>query len=195
MGRSTPGWSHPTILSPDVPFLFAFNLSQYQSLFQWVSSLHQVAKILELQLQHHSFQWIFGNQGLISLRIDWFYLLGVQGTLKSLLQHHSSKVSIPQCSAFLMIQLSHPYMTIGKTIALTRWTLVGKVISLLLNTLSRFVITFLPKCMRLLTSWMQSPYPRADENTICHCFPCFPIYLRWNNGTRCYELHFLNVKI
>ena len=137
-----------------------------------------VAKVLELQLQHHSFQLVFGNQGLISLRIDWFYLLGVQGTLKSLLQHHSSKVSIPQCSAFLMVQLSHPYMTTGKTIALTRWTFVGKVISLLLNTLSRFIITFLPKSMRLLTSWVQSLYPRAHENTICHCFPCFPIYLQ-----------------
>ena len=117
------------------------NLSQHQSLFQWVSSSHQVAKVLELQLQHQSFQWIVR---LIPFRNDWFDLLTVQGTLKSLLKHHSSKASILQCSAFFMVQLSHPYMTTGKTIALTRWTFVGKVMSLLLNMLSRLVIAFLP---------------------------------------------------
>ena len=95
--------------------------------------------------------------GLISFRIDWFDLLGVQGTLKSLLQHHSSKASILQCSAFFMVQLSHPYMTTGKTIALTRWTFFGKVMSLLLNMLSRLVITFLPRSKHLLISWLQSP--------------------------------------
>ena len=84
-------------------------------------------------------------------------LLGVQGTLKSLLQHHSSKASILQCSAFFIVQLSHPYMTTGKTIALTRWTLVGKVTSLLFNMLSRLVITFLPRSKHLLISWLQSP--------------------------------------
>ena len=95
--------------------------------------------------------------GLISFRMDWLELLAVQGTLKSLLQHHSSKASVLQCSAFLMVQLSHPYMTTGKTIALTRWTFVGKVMSLLLNMLSRLVITFLPRSKRLLISWLQSP--------------------------------------
>uniref|UniRef100_A0AC11EUF1 Uncharacterized protein n=1 Tax=Ovis aries TaxID=9940 RepID=A0AC11EUF1_SHEEP len=95
--------------------------------------------------------------GLISFRMDWLDLLAVQGAVKSLLQHHSSKVSILRCSAFFTIQLSHPYMTTGKTIALTRWTLVGKVISLLLNILSRLVITFLPRSKRLLISWLQSP--------------------------------------
>ena len=84
-------------------------------------------------------------------------LLAIQGTLKSLLQHHSSKASILQCSAFFTVQLSHPYMTTGKTIALTRWTLVGKIMSLLLNILSRLVITFLPRSKRLLISWLQSP--------------------------------------
>ena len=88
--------------------------------------------------------------GLISFRMDWLDLLAVQGTLKSLLQHHSSKASILQCSPFFTVQLSHPYMTTGKTIALTRWTLVRKVMSLLLNILSRLVITFLPKSKRLL---------------------------------------------
>ena len=95
--------------------------------------------------------------GLISFRIDWLDLLEVQGTLKSLLQHHSSKASILRCSAFFAVRLSHPYMTTGKTIALTRWTLVGKVMSLLLNMLSRLLITFLPRSKRLLISWLQSP--------------------------------------
>ena len=97
------------------------------------------------------------HPGLISSRMDWLDLLAVQGTCKSLLQHHSSKASILQCSAFFTVQLSHPYMTTGKTIALTRWTCVGKVMSLLLNELSRFVKTFLPSSKRLLISWLQSP--------------------------------------
>ena len=95
--------------------------------------------------------------GLISFRMDWLDLLAVQGTLKSLLQHHSSRASILRCSAFFTVQLSHPYMTTGKTIALTRWIFVGKVMSLLLNMLSRLVITFLPRSKRLLISWLQSP--------------------------------------
>ena len=97
------------------------------------------------------------HQGLISFRMDWLGLLAVQGTLKSLLQHHNSNASILQRSAFFTVQRSHPYMTAGKTIALTRRTLVGKVISLLLNMLSRLVITFLPRSKRLLISWLQSP--------------------------------------
>ena len=96
------------------------------------------------------------HPGLISFRMDWSDLLAVQGTLKSLLQHHSSKASILQCSAFFTVQLSHPYMMTGKTIALTGWTFVGKVRSLLLNMLSRLVITFLPRSKRLLISWLQS---------------------------------------
>ena len=92
--------------------------------------------------------------GLISFRIDWLDLLAVQGTLKSLLQHRSSKASIFWCSPFFIVQLSHPYMTTGKTIALTRWTFVGKVMSLLFNMLSRLVITFLPRSKRLLISWL-----------------------------------------
>ena len=97
------------------------------------------------------------HPGLISFRMEWLDLLAVQGTLKSLLQHHSSKATILRCSAFFVVQISHPYMTTGKTIALTRWTFVSKVISLLLNTLSRLVITFLPRSKRLLISWLQSP--------------------------------------
>ena len=97
------------------------------------------------------------HPGLISFRMDWLDLLVVQGTLKSLLQHHSSKASILHCSAFFTVQLSHPYMTTGKTIALTRWTFVGKVISLLFNMLSRLVITFLPRSKCLLISWLELP--------------------------------------
>ena len=97
------------------------------------------------------------HPGLISFRMDWLDLLAVQGTLESLLQHHSSKASIFQCSAFFIVQLSHPYMTTEKTIALTRWTFVGKVMSLLFNMLSRLVITFLPRSKHLLISWLQSP--------------------------------------
>src|SRR5574337_2235769 len=97
------------------------------------------------------------HPGLISFRMDWLHLLAVQGTLKNLLQHHSSKASILWHSAFFTVQLSHPYMTTGKTIALTRWTFVGKVMSLLFNMLSRLVITFLPRSKRLLNLWLQSP--------------------------------------
>ena len=97
------------------------------------------------------------HPGLISFRMDWLDFLAVQGTLKSLLQHHSSKASIIWHAAFFIVQLSYPYMTTGKTIALTRWTFVGKVMSLLFNMLSRLVITFLPRNMLLLISWLQSP--------------------------------------
>ena len=97
------------------------------------------------------------HPALISFRMDWLDLLAVQGTLKSLLQQHSSKASIFQCSAFFIVQISHPYMTTGKTIALTRWTFVSKVMSLLFNTLSRLVITFLPRSKHLLIPWLHSP--------------------------------------
>ena len=127
------------------------------------------------------------HPGLISFRMDWLDLLAVQGTLKSLLQHHSSKASILWQSAFFTVQLSHPYMTTGKIIALTRWTFVGKVMSLLLNMLSRLVITFLPRSKRLLISWLQSPSvvilepPKIKSDTVFP-FPYFP----WSDGTRCH---------
>ena len=134
--------------------------------------------------------------GLISFRMDWLDLLAVQGTLKSLLQLHSSKASILQHSAFFIVQLSHPYMTTGKTTALTRQTFFGKVMSLLLNMLSRLVINFLPRSKRLLISWLQSPSAVILEpQKIVHlCFHCFPIYLP-HNGTRCHDLSFLNVEL
>ena len=117
--------------------------------------------------------------GLISFRMDLLNLLAVQGSLKSLLQHHSSKASIFQRLAFFIVQLSHPYMTAGKTKALTRWTFVGKVMSLLFDMLSRLVIAFLPRSKRLLISWLQSPSAVILEprKIVSHCFHCFPIYL------------------
>ena len=133
---------------------------------------------------------------LISFRMDCLDLLAVQGTLKSLLQHHSSKASILRCSAFVTVQLSHPYMTTGKTIALTGWTFVSKVMSLFFNMLSRLVITFLPRSKCLLISWLQSPSavilepPKIKSDTVSS----FPFYLPWSDGTRCHDLRFLNVE-
>ena len=121
-----------------------------------------------------SFSISFSNEysGLISFRMDWLDLLAVQGTLKSLLQHHSSNASVPQHSAFFIVQLSHPYMTTGKTLALTRWTFAGKVMSLLFNKLSRFVIDFLRRSKHLLISWLQSASTVILESKkiVCHCF-------------------------
>ena len=128
-------------------------LSQHQCLFKWISFSHQVAKVLEF---HYSISPSNEYSGLISFRIGWLDLLAVQGTFKSLLQHHSLKASVLQCSDFFMVQLSHPYLTTGKTIALTRWTFVGKVMFLLFNMLSRLVIGFLPRNKHLLILWLQS---------------------------------------
>ena len=118
--------------------------------------------------------------GLISFRMDWLDLLAVQGTLKSLLQHHSSKASILPCSAFFIVQLSHPYMTTGKTIALTRQTFVGKVMSLLFNMRSRLIIISLPRSKHILISWVKSPSAvifGAPRNQVSHYFHCFLICL------------------
>ena len=140
--------------------------------------------------------------GLITFRVDWLDLLAVQEILKSLLQHHSSKISILQCSAFFIAQLSHPYMTIGKTIALTRWTFVGLVMSLLFNTLSRLVMAFLPKSNGLFNFMVAVPSEvtlEPPKNKVCYCFHCFAIvfliYLPWSYGTACSDLSFLNVEL
>ena len=136
--------------------------------------------------------------GLISFKTDWLDLHAVWGTLKSLLQHHSSKASILWCSAFFIVQLSHLYMTTGKTTALTRQTFVGKVMSLLFNMLSRLVITFLLRSKHLLISWRQSPYtvilqpPKIKSAMVSTISPSiFP----WTDGTRSYDLYFLNVEL
>ena len=131
----------------------------------------------------------------VFFRMNWLDLLAVQGTLKSLLQHHSSKASILWHSAFFIVQPSHPYVTTGKTIALTRRTFIDKVMSLLFSMLSQLVITFIPRSKRLLISWLQSPSAVILEprKTVSHCFHCFPIYLPWSDGTGCHDLSFLNV--
>ena len=172
MNRSTPGlpvhhqfpeftdshpstqWCHPAISSSVVPFS-----SCPQSLPASVSSNESTLRMRWPKYWSFSFSIIPSKEipGLISFRMDWLDLLAVQGTLKSLLQHHSSKASILRCSDFFTVQLSHPYMTTGKTIALTRQTFVGKVMSLFFNMLSRLVITFLPRSKHLLISWLQSP--------------------------------------
>ena len=149
--------SHP-LSSPSPP---AFNLSQHQDLFLLFFFFRVFSKELVLQIRWPKY-WSFNfsispsneYSGLISFRIDWFDLLAVQGTIKSLLQHHSLKASILQCSAFFKVQLSHPYMTTGKTITLTRWTFVGKGMSLLFNMLSRLIIIYFPRSKHLLISWL-----------------------------------------
>ena len=131
---------------------------------------------------------------MISFRIDWFDLLAIEGNLRSLLQHHSSKASVLWHSTFFTVKLSHPYMTTGKTIALTRWTFVGKVMSLLFNMLSRLIIAFLPRSERLLISWLQSPSavilePRKIKSATVSSI------IAVSDGTRCHDLSFLNAEL
>ena len=179
--------SHP-LSSPSPP---AFNLSQHQGFSN--------ESVLCIRWPKH---WSFSfnispyneHSGLISFRMDWLDLLAVQGTLRSLLQHHSSEASILQSSAFFIVQLSHPYMTTGKTRALTRWTFVGKVMSLLLNMLSRLAITFFPRSKHLLISWLQSPSAVILEPQKIKSDTVSP-YLPWSDGTRCHNLRFLNVEL
>ena len=143
--------NHLILCHPSPP---ALNLSQHIRVFSNEPALH----IRWPKYWNFSFNITPSKEhpGLISFRMNWLDVLAIQGTLKSLLQHHSSKASLLQCSAFFTVQLSHPYMTTGKTIALTRWIFVDKVMSLLFNILSRLVITFLPRSKRLLISWLQS---------------------------------------
>ena len=186
-------WCHPTISSFVVSFYSCLQSFQVLGFFQ----MSQIFCIRWPKYWSFSFNISPSNEhpGLISFRVGWLDLLAVQGTLKSLLQHHSAKASILQCSAFFVVQFSHPYMTIGKTIALTRWTFVGKVMSLLFNMLSRLVTTFLPRSKCLLISWLQSPFAviwEPPKNKVWHWFP---IYLPWSDETRCHDLSFLNVEL
>ena len=178
-----------SLSSPSPP---APNPSQHQSLFQWVNTCMWWPKYWSF-----SFNISPSNEhsGLISFRMDWLDLLAVHKTLKSLLQHHSSKASILQRSAVFLVQLSHPYTTTGKTIALTRQTFVGKVISLLFNMLSRLVITFLPRSKHLLISWLQSSSavilepPKIKSDTVSTVSPSM------DHKTRCHDVSFLNVEL
>ena len=157
------------------PSSFALNHSQLIRVF----SNELALRIRWSKYSSYSFSIDPSNKYSISFRIDWFDLPAVHGTLKSLLQRHSSKASIFRHQAFLMVQLPHPYMTTGKTIALTRWTFVSEVISLLFNMLSRFVIASLPRNKHLLILWLQSPSTVTLEpkKIKCYCFHFFPIYL------------------
>ena len=180
--------SHP--LLPSSPF--AFNFSQYHSLSSESALCIRWAKYWSFRFSKTPSS---EYSRLISFRIDWFDLLTVQGTLKSLLQHHSSKASILRHSTFLTVQLSHPYVTTRKTIALTVWTFVGKVMSLLFNTQSRFVIAFLPKSKCLLISWLQSPstvilQPKKRKSVTASTFTASI----WSEGIRCCDLSFFHIE-
>ena len=164
-------WCHPDISSSVIRFSSSFNISQHQGLFRWVGSLHPVAKYWSYSISPSN-EYL----GLISFRIDWLDRLAVQGTLKNLLQHHNSKASGFWCSAFFMVQLSHPYMTAGKIICVIMQTFVSKVMSLLFNTLSTFVTAFLPRNKRL--NFMAAVTVHSDfgaqENKSLSLFPLFP---------------------
>ena len=170
-------WCHPTIIILCHPLLLLSSIFPRIRVF----SNESVLCIRWPNYWNFSFSISPSNEysGLISFRMDWLDFLAVQGILKSLLQHHSSKASILLHSAFFTVQLSHPYMTTGKTIALTRWTFVGKVMSLLFNSLSSFVIAFLPrsKSLNFMAAVTICSDFGAQETKVCHCFIFFPIYL------------------
>ena len=186
-------WCHPIISFSVVPFSSCLQSSPASGSFPMSHFFTSGGQSIGISASHRSSQWILG---LISFRMDWLDLLAIQGTLKSLLQHHSSKASILQCSAFFKVQLSHPYMTTGKTIPLTRRTFVGKVTHLF-NTLSGLVITFPLRSKRLLISQLQSPSAVIlDTKKIKSAsFHCFSIYLPWSDGSRCHDIFFLNVEL
>ena len=189
-------WCHPTISSPVVPF----SSSPQSFPASGSSPMNQLFPSGGQSIKSFYFNISLSNEhpGLISFRMDWLDLLAVQGTLKSLFQHYSSKASILQPSAFyILVQLSHPYMTTGKTIALTRRTFVDKVMSLLFNMLSRLVITFLPrsKSFNFMAAVTKCSNFGAPQNKVSHYFHCFPIYLPWSDGTGCHDLSFLNVEL
>ena len=150
-------------------------------------------------------QSIGASASVLTMNIQDWFPLGLTGLiflqskgLSRLFSNTSLKASVLQCSAFFMVQHSHPYMTTGKTTALTRWTFVGKVMSLFFNMLSRLVTAFLPRSKHILISWPQSPFAvilDPPQNKVSHCFHCFPIYLPWHDGTGCHDLHFLNVEL
>ena len=189
-------WCHPTISSSVIPFSSCLQVVPLSGSFP-MSQIRWP--------KHWSFSFSISlskeYSGLISFRMDWLDLLAVQGTFKSLLQLCNSKVSTLWGSAFFTVQLSPPYMTTGKTIALTRQIFFCKVMSLLFNMLSRLVITFLPRSKHLLSSWLRvticsdfGVHPPKKKDKASHCIHCFSIYLPWSDGTGCHDLSFLNVE-
>ena len=183
-------WCHPTISSSVISSSSCPQFFRHQSL-----SLDSALHIRWPKYWSFSFSISPSTEHswLIYFRIDWFDLQAVQGTLKSLSQHHNLKASILWFSAFFMVQLSHPYMTTGKTIALTIWTFVGKVISLLFNMLSSFSSKEQASFNFLAAVTIHSDFG-AQEYKVYHCFHCFPIYLPWSDGTVHHDLSFLNVE-
>ena len=190
-------WCHPTISSSVVLFSSCLQSSPASRLFPMSQFLVSGGQSIGVSASASVLPY---NEysGLISFRIDWFDLLAVQGTLKSLLQHHSSKASILQHSACFMIQLAHLYLTTGKTIALTRQIFVSKVVSLLFNMLSRLVGYSFTSKEQASFNFMAAVTICSDfgapKNTVYHCFHCFSIYVPWSDGTGCHSLHFLNVE-
>ena len=176
-------------VKPSKHFILCHPLLLLSSVFPSIRVFSNEPALCIMWPKYWSFSISPSNEysGLISFRMHWLDHLAVQGTLKSILQHHISKASILQRSAFFLVPLSHPYMTTGKTIALTRRTFVEKVMSLLFNVLPRLVITFLPRRKRLLIPWLQSPSAvilEPPKNKVWHCFHCLPIYFPWSDGTR-----------
>ena len=187
-------WCHPTISSSVIPHSSCPQSYPASGSFQMSQLFASGGQSIGVSASASALP--MNTQDWSPFRMDWLDLRVVQGTLKSLLQHHSSKASILRCSAFFKVQLSHPYTNTGKTIALTRQTFVGKAMSLLFSMLSRLVITFLPRSKHLLISWLQSPSAVILEPPkIWHCFHCFSTYLPWSDGTRCHDLCFLNVEL
>ena len=182
--RSHPLWSPSPPALKSFPASGSFPVSQFLASGGQNIGVSASTSVLPMNIQ----DWFpLGWTGQISLQSKG---------LSSLLQHHSSKTEILWCSAFFTVQLSHPYMTTGKSVALARWTFVSKVVSLLSDMLSRLLRAFIPKNKLLLISWLQSPSAVVLEpNKIkSHCFHCFPIYFPWNDGTRCHDLSFLSAE-
>ena len=198
--QSSPKLTPTKLVMPSNHLIFCHPLLLLPSIFPSIRVFSNESALRIRWPKYWSFSFSISSSSehlrLISFRMDWLDFLAVQGTLKSLLQHHSSKASILQCLAFFTAQLSHPYMAIGKIIALTKRTFVGKVMSLLFNMLSRLVITFSPRSKHLLISWLQSPSevilePRKMSATVSS----FRIYLSWSDGTGCHDLSFHTVEL
>ena len=186
-------WCHPTISSSVIAFSSCLQSFQAPGSFQMSQFFESGGQNTGVSAPALTLPMNFRTD---FLRMDWLDLLVVQGILKHLLQHHTSKASILQHSAFFMGQFSHLYVTAGKIIALTRRTFVGKVMSVLFNMLSRLVITFLPrsKCLNFMAVVTICSDFGAPQNKVFHCFHYFPIYFPWSDGTRCHDLRFLSVK-
>ena len=188
-------WCHPTISSSVVPFYSCPQSFPESGSFPMSQPFPSDGQSIRVSASTSVLP--MNTQDWFPFRMDWLDLLAVQGTLKSPFQHHSSKASILRHSAFFIVQLSHPHMTTGKTIASTIRTFVAKVMSLLFNMLSRLVIPFLPRSKLLLISWLQSPSAVILEppNLSQPLFLLFPIYLPWSDWTGCHDLSFLNVEL